>query len=180
MFNKDSFSNGQIDSKLWMCREFENLDWVSNLTHIYGGWYGLNAFLLLSREKFKTNRIESFDIDPNCEPIADMINENWVIKGWQFKAFTLDCNGYVRGGADLVINTSTEHFTTKDWFNNIRPGTRVVLQGSNMKRDDIFVKSNSLDEFLEHYPLSSIAYQGSLDFTYPDWQFTRYMVIGTK
>ena len=79
MFNKDSFSNGQIDSKLWMCREFENLDWVSNLTHIYGGWYGLNAFLLLSREKFKTNRIESFDIDPNCEPIADMINENWVI-----------------------------------------------------------------------------------------------------
>ena len=180
MFNKDSFSNGQIDSKLWMCREFENLGWVSNLTHIYGGWYGLNAFLLLSREKFKANRIESFDIDPNCEPIADMINENWVIKGWQFKAFTLDCNGYVRGGADLVINTSTEHFTTKDWFNNIRPGTRVVLQGSNMKRDDVFVKSNSLDEFLEHYPLSSIAYQGSLDFIYSEWQFTRYMVIGTK
>ena len=36
MFNKDSFSNGQIDSKLWLCRELENLGWVSNLTHIYG------------------------------------------------------------------------------------------------------------------------------------------------
>jgi len=180
MFNKDSFSNGQIDSKLWMCQVLETYRWSSKLTHIYGGWYGLNAFLLLSREKFKVDRIESFDIDPTCEPIADMINENWVIKEWKFKAFTLDCDGHVRGGADLVINTSTEHFKTKEWFNNLRPGTRVVLQGSNMQRDDVLVKSNSLEEFVAHYPLSNITYQGSLDFAYPDWKFTRYMVIGTK
>lgn len=179
MFNKDSFSNGQIDSKLWMCQVLETYRWSSKLTHIYGGWYGLNAFLLLSRETFKVKRIESFDIDPSCEAIADMINENWVIKEWQFKAHTADCNT-LAPKADLVINTSTEHFENKDWFNNLPQGTRVVLQGSNMKRDDVLVKSNSLEEFIAHYPLSDITYQGSLDFTYPDWQFTRYMVVGTK
>lgn len=180
MFNKDSFSNGQIDSKLWMCRELETLGWSSKLTRIYGGWYGLNAFLLLSREKFKVHRIESFDIDSSCKPIADMINENWVIKEWQFKAHTADCNILPPDNVDLVINTSTEHFENKGWFENLPVGTRVVLQGSNMQRDDVLVKSNSVDEFIAHYPLTSIAYQGSLDFVYPGWKFTRYMVIGTK
>lgn len=180
MFNKDSFSNGQIDSKLWMCRELEALGWSSKITRIYGGWYGLNAFLLLSREKFKVQRIESYDIDASCEPIADMINENWVIKEWQFKAHTADCNTLSPNGVDLVINTSTEHFENKDWFNNLYNGTRVVLQGSNMQRDDVLVKSTTLDEFINHYPLTSIAYQGTLEFVYPGWSFTRYMVIGTK
>jgi hypothetical protein len=76
MFNQDAFSNGQIDSKLWLCRELESLEWSSDYTQIYGGWYGVLAFLLLSREKFCVGRIESFDIDPACENIADMINEN--------------------------------------------------------------------------------------------------------
>jgi len=180
MFNKDAFSNGQLDSKLWMCRELEALGWTSNLTYVYGGWYGLNAFLLLSREKFQVGRIESFDIDPTCEPIADMINENWVIKEWKFKAFTLDCNSYVRGIPDVIINTSTENFTSMNWFNNIPPGTRVVLQGSNMQRDDVFVKTNSLDEFADQYPLSKIEFRGTMNFTYPDWHFGRYMLIGIK
>jgi len=180
MFNKDAFSNGQIDSKLWLCRELEALGWNSEYTHIYGGWYGILAFLLLSREKFKLGRIESFDIDPACQPIADMINENWVIKEWKFKAFTLDCNQGVRGSPDLIINTSTEHFETMSWFDNIPTGTRVILQGNNMSHDDHYINSATLEDFILHYPLTEINYQGSLNFIYPDWQFTRYMLIGTK
>ncbi len=34
MINIDAFSNGQMDSKLWLCRELENLGWDSNLTRI--------------------------------------------------------------------------------------------------------------------------------------------------
>ena len=41
MINKDAFSNGQMDSKLWLCRELENLGWDSKLTRIYAGWYGI-------------------------------------------------------------------------------------------------------------------------------------------
>jgi hypothetical protein len=80
MFNKDAFSSGQIGSKIWLCEKLEKLNWSSDLTYIYGGWYGITAFLLLSRGKFNVSKIRSLDIDPSCEPIADMINENWV---WQ-------------------------------------------------------------------------------------------------
>lgn len=180
MFDKDSFSNGQIDSKLWLCRELEALDWDSDLTHIYGGWYGVLAFLLLSREKFQVSRIESFDVDPDCEAVADMINENWVHKEWTFKAFTIDCNQGVRGNPDLLINTSTEHFESMDWFNRIAAGTRVIIQGNNMEHNDHFGNANSLLEFEEKYQLEKILYKGTLDFDYQNWGFTRYMIIGIK
>jgi hypothetical protein len=117
MFNKDAFSNGQIDSKLWLCRKLEALGWSSDYTHIYAGWYGVLAFLLLSREKFKVGRIESFDMDPTAEAVADMINENWVIKEWKFKAFTLDCNQ----GVILVANT------LKVWTGSIIFDQELVL-----------------------------------------------------
>ena len=180
MFNTDAFASGQIDSKLWACRELERLEWTSELTHIYGGWYGVLAFLLLSREQFKVTKIASYDMDPTCESIADMINENWVSKAWQFKAYTVDCNQTVTGAPDLVINTSTEHFSSLAWFDAIAPGTRVVLQGNNMPHDDHVVYSKSLTEFKELYNITDVAYEGSLEFNYPTWSFTRYMIIGTK
>ena len=180
MINKDAFSSGQVGSKIWLCEELERLGWRSNLTHIYGGWYGVLGFLLLSRGNFNVNRIESYDIDPTCEPIADMINEYWVWQNWKFKAHTADCNLVKSNLADLVINTSTEHFDSLLWFNYIPPGTRVILQGNNMPHDDHVIHSSNLDEFKKHYPLSEVIYEGSKEFVYPDWQFTRYMIIGIK
>jgi hypothetical protein len=180
MFNKDAFSNGQVDSKLWLCRELEKLDWSSKLTHVYGGWYGVLPFLLLSREQFKVDRIHSFDADPTCEPVADMINENWVIKDWQFKAHTRDCNLDMPGKPDLIINTSTEHFDSMKWFDNIPLGTRVILQGNNMPHEDHHVYSKTLQDFVNKYTLTSTVFEGSLRFNYPEWSFDRFMVIGIK
>jgi len=177
--NKDAFSSGQISSKLWLCEELERTCWTSNETAIYGGWYALTAFLLLSRGKFKVHHIRSYDVDPDCESIADMINENWVWRDWQFKAITEDCN-IIKTKADLVINTSTEHFDSKQWFDNLDYGTRVILQGNNMPHDDHIVHSENLLQFLNHYPLTKIKYRGQLDFEYPTWKFTRFMVIGIK
>jgi hypothetical protein len=178
--DKDAFSSGQIGSKIWLCEELEKLNWQSNLTYIYGGWYGITAFLLLSRGKFDVDQIQSFDIDPSCEAVADMINENWVWQEWKFKAYTLDCNGYVRGAPDLIINTSTEHFDSTEWFDCIPRGTRVILQGNDMPHDDHHVHSDSLKKFLSMYPVSELLYSGQKDFVYPDWKFTRYMLIGIK
>jgi hypothetical protein len=179
LVNKDAFSNGQIDSKLWLCEELERLGWSSDLTYIYAGWYGVTAFLLLSRGKFHVYKIRSLDIDPTCQPVADMINENWVFKEWKFKAFTQDCNNFEGQYGDLVINTSTEHFDSMDWFTRLPKGTRVILQGNNMPHDDHVIYSNTLEDFVNTYPLSSVAYQGQKEFVYPDWKFTRYMMIGT-
>jgi len=179
LVNKDAFSNGQIDSKLWLCEELERLGWTSDLTYIYAGWYGITSFLLLSRGKFQVNKIRSLDIDPSCQSVADMINENWVFKEWKFKAFTQDCNNFEGQYGDLVINTSTEHFHSMEWFSRLPSGTRVILQGNNMPHDDHFVHTDTLEDFVNTYPLSSIAYQGQQEFKYPKWSFTRYMLIGT-
>jgi len=177
--NKDAFSSGQISSKLWLCEELERTRWTSNETAIYGGWYGLTAFLLLTRNKFKVHKIRSYDIDSNCEPMADMINENWVWQDWKFKAITEDCN-ILKSTADIIINTSTEHFHSKQWFDNINYGTRVVLQGNNMKHEDHVIHFENLQEFLQEFPLTKINYSGQLDFEYPTWKFTRFMLIGIK
>lgn len=178
--NKDAFSSGQVGSKIWLCEELEKTGWTSDLTYIYGGWYGITAFLLLSRGKFFVNKIRSLDIDPSCEPIADMINENWVWDEWKFKALTQDCNKFRDPYGDLVINTSTEHFESKEWFERLPKGTRVVLQGNNMPHEDHVVHCNTQEEFSNLYNLSKINFLGSKQFIYPDWQFTRFMLIGIK
>jgi len=178
--NKDIFSSGQVGSKIWLCEQLEKLGWTSNLTQIYGGWCGILGFLLLSRGKFQVNSIRSFDVDPSCEPIADMINENWVYQDWKFKAFTHDCNNYEGEYGDLIINTSTEHFENMNWYNNIPQGTRVIFQGNNMNHDDHTSTINSLSEFVSQYNLTSVDFIGELEFVYPDWHFSRYMIIGTK
>ena len=180
--DKDAFSNGQIDSKLWLCRELEKL--FDNIDHIwiYGGWYGITAFMLKTRERIKIGQIQSHDVDPDCLAVADMINENWVFKDWQFKAYTSNCNRLEPGVdyPDLIINTSTEHFTSMGWWNRIPSGMTVALQGNNMDHHDHVVHTGSLEEFCKLYPLQETLYKGQMEFTYPTWGFTRYMVIGRR
>lgn len=177
--DKDAFSSGQISSKIWLCEELEKLIENVDRINIYGGWYGLTSFLLLSRGKIKVRQVRSFDIDPSCEKIADTINENWVINDWTFKAFTADCSS-MKEPADIVINTSTEHFVTLKWFENIPTGTWVVLQGNNMKHEDHYDISDNLHDFTKKFNLSTVYYSGEKRFVYPDWEFIRYMLIGIK
>lgn len=181
--HKDAFSNGQIDSKLWLCRELEAL----NLTNkqkiwILGGWQGVAAFLLLSREKLPIKNIRSFDIDPACEPIADLLNENWVFKEWMFKAVTRDGNllDYSYDPPDIVINTSCEHFDSMDWFNKIPPGTLVALQSNNLQHDEDTVSINSIEEMKSMYSIAHVLFAGQLRFVYADKEFVRFMLIGTR
>jgi hypothetical protein len=176
--NNDAFSSGQIGSKIWLCEELEKTDWDVNHVYLYGGWYAMTAFLLLSRGKFKMQKIRSIDIDPACEAVADMINENWVWQDWKFKALTGDCNTFQTEFRGLIINTSTEHFESMEWFNNLSKGTKVVLQGNNMRHDEDTVIIDSLEEFKSRYPLSEYIYAGEKQFAYPDWSFNRYMTIG--
>ena len=180
--DKDAFSSGQIGSKIWLCEELEKLFDSADNIWIYGGWCGIAAFLLNSRGNMRIGQIRSYDIDPNCEAVADMINENWVYQDWKFKASTQDCNvlDLDWSGPDLVINTSTEHFESLDWWHNIPKGTVVALQGNNMMHDDHYVHSSCLKEFTARFPVTEQLYAGEKQFVYPDWQFTRYMLIGVK
>lgn len=180
--DKDAFSSGQIGSKIWLCEELEQLFETIDSVWIYGGWYGISAFLLQSRGNINIGQIRSYDLDPRCEEVADMINENWVIDNWKFKAKTQDCNllDLDWNGPDLVINTSTEHFESLDWWNAIPKGTTVALQGNNMPHEEHHIHSNSLDDFIKSYPVDTLLFQGQKEFVYPTWKFTRFMLIGVK
>lgn len=180
--DKDAFSSGQVGSKIWLCEQLEQLFDNIDTVWIYGGWYGITAFLLQSRGNLTIDSIRSYDLDPTCESVADMINENWLINDWQFKAHTTDCSSLQPklNNPDLIINTSTEHFVNTEWWDNIPNGTYVALQGNNMAHDDHVIHSESLADFCQTYSLSEVLYSGELQFTYPTWNFTRFMQIGKK
>lgn len=176
----DAFSSGQIQSKIWLCEQLENLFDNIDVVYVYGGWYGVLSFLLRARNNIKIKKIRSFDLDPYCEYAADTLNENWKWQDWQFKAITQDCNQTDCSEADLIINTSTEHFRSRDWWHNIPKGKTVVLQSNNMSHDDHVESYNDPEHFLKEYPLDQVLYKGSIDFQYPNWSFTRVMLIGVK
>jgi len=180
--NPDAFSSGQIGSKIWLCEELEKIYTQIDYLGIYGGWYGITHFLLKVRGNIQIDRCVSLDMDPTCQPVADMINENWVWQDWQFKAFTEDCNKSITSlrNMDMIINTSTEHFDNMDWWNNIPKGTAVVLQGNNMPHEDHHVHSSCLEDFVKMYPVRQLMYSGEKAFVYPNWSFTRFMIIGEK
>ena len=180
--DKDAFRSGQIASKIWLCEKLESLFDSIDTIWIYGGWIGMTAFLLKSRNNLSISNIRSYDMDPSCESIADMINENWVYQDWQVKAHTSNCSVLTPklGNPDLIINTSTEHFDTMEWWNNIPHGTYVAIQGNNMPHADHVVHSKSLEDFCQGYVIDKLLYKGELEFKYPDWKFTRFMLIGIK
>lgn len=178
----DAFSNGQVDSKLWLCSELESINQHPNPSiWILGGWYGIQAFLLLSRDRMNIKEVRSFDVDPECQPVADKINNNWEIQEWKFKAFTQDCNTLdYTNPPDIVINTSVEHFDSTEWFDRIPKETLVCLQGNDMNHDDHHSQYTNLDSFVNAFPLTEVKFIGEHKFSYPSWSFTRFMLIGSK
>jgi hypothetical protein len=185
----DAWMSGQIGSKLWLARELEALGLTEPLNiWILGGWYAQTAFLLLARERLPVKRIRSFDLDPEVADVAEMVNETWVFRDWQFRAFTADCNSltedrcwdYFSEPPDLYINTSSEHFDSMAWWDNIPDGKLVAVQSNDMDHADHLFHITSQAEMRDTFPLRDLLYSGELAFDYGSWGFTRYMVIGRK
>ncbi|MDE0091824.1 MAG: hypothetical protein OXN83_00895 [Oligoflexia bacterium] len=188
--NKDVYSSGQIESKLWLCREIEKLfqNHKAQKIWILGGWVGLMSFLLLSRERLNIKLICSFDKDPLCKRPAELINENWVWKNRKFKAETRDCHSldYQNPSAmgleapDLVINTSSEHFESAKWYDNIPKGSVVAIQSCNLQHKDHISCVHSKEELIEQLSFTKKLYSGELKFDYGEHSFSRYMLIAQK
>lgn len=215
----DAFSSGQVGSKVWLAQILEKVapafgQGGPHTVWIYGGWQGVLGFLLLSRQgtspDFYIERIRSFDLDEKATLIANTINENWVWREWQFRAFTADCNSLFREvpsspedpaaavfvpaledygpSPTIVINTSVEHFADRTWFEQIPHGALVVLQASDFDHEGVaseHAKDFSSDAaFAKAFPLGEQWFSGSLLFEYGEgasrWSFQRRMLIGRK
>ncbi len=188
--NLDAFSSSQVGSKLWMVTEIEKClgDFTSHPEKGYriwvlAGWYGVTNLIIRSRSIIPVEHIHSVDVDPACEPIADKINKFWEWQGWQFKAHTADANGLVYNKDNcphIVINSSVEHFTSREWFDRIPKGTLVALQACDLPHDTHVAAYEKLDDLKNEFKFSELLYDGTLVFNYPERNLSRFMVIGIK
>ena len=183
--NPDAFSSGQILSKLWLAEELENVIAAEAVPQpitvaALGGWYGMVNFILRVRDRIKIDKFVNIDQDLDACDNADRLNEPWVWQQWQFKSQCADANQVDLSTYNLVINTSTEHFHDHTWFDNIASGTVVAIQSNDMSHDDHCGNHHGLEDVISQFPVSKLCYSGLKKFTYPDWEFTRFMIIGIK
>lgn len=184
----DAWADGQVRSKLWLCEQLEKHLRVKpprgHHVWLLGGWYAMTAFLLFSRDIARGIRVQSFDVDPDCAPIARKVNNLWEIEG-RFQASTADVNGSDfsfsgwGGPPDVVINTSCEHMEPS-WYLKVPSHTLLALQGTNMEHEQHEHGIASLDEMRARFPMRETLFAGTLSFSYPDKQFDRFMLIGRR
>jgi len=195
----DAFSQGQLDSKRWLIDTAIGLGIPLGRTWVLCGWIGTLSYLMFTRsDDLKLTSVRSFDIDPNCEELAEKLNKENVKAGWRFKAFTKDVNllDYdcfewsvwstvnnrmshpIQDAADTIINTSCDHMgSDRSWWDRIPAGKLVILQNNNWHENDQHDNSTTdLDSFKAMYPFGELLYAGQLDCTL----YQRFMLIGRK
>lgn len=195
----DSFSLGQLQSKTWAVEIMQDLFAVKKLDYgivfILCGWYATLAALMFYA-RIPILKIRSFDVDPECEKIADFINKTNCDNGWRFKAITediynIDFNKHswqcwsnknsrmsypITDSPNTIINTACEH-TDKTWYDKVPDGKLMVLQSNDSFTEFGHVNAvTDLEEFESMYPMKEIYYKGKLNLD----NLTRFMLIGVK
>ena len=184
IIDKDAFSSGQILSKLWLCEQLEQTSLTKRPITIwlYGGWYATTALLLLSRDKMNIRHIVNHDIDSVALDISKQLLDPWTYNNPIFySTVTIDVNRIEYDSyPDLIINTSTEHIESTQWYDNIPKGITCAFQSNDMPHENHCHSVRNHKELLDIFPLSKVLYGGVKRFEYPDWSFTRSMIIGIK
>ena len=196
-FCKDSFSRGQLQSKIWLIHELESLSLDLGTVFLCAGWYATLATMLFE-SNIKVNKIRSFDIDTDVVKVAEIFNKLWVMDNWRFKAITADILDIdysqhtwsvwsnknqrmsfpISDTPDTIINTSCEHLDNfAEWYSLIPADKLVILQSNNFFEADDHVNCvESLEEFNTQTPMATVLYEGELDLG----KYKRFMRIGIK
>lgn len=196
-YDKDCFSRGQLQSKLWLVNELKKLDLDLGTVFLCAGWYGTLAVMLFE-SGIKIDKIRSFDIDPTTVDIAEVFNKPWFTNQWRFKALINNIHDIdykehtwqywsnannrlsypITDIPNTVINTSCEHIENfTEWYNKIPNGKLVILQGNNYFEIAEHVNcSSNLQEFGNKSPMTTVLYEGALELP----KYKRFMKIGFK
>lgn len=176
--NFDSFSHGQMKSKIWLAEKLEPYLTKENIV-VLGSWYNVTALVLKCRNY--AGKIYGIDIDPEVKSIADKVCNMWVIEN-SVENIICDANN-ITVPYDAVINCSSEHMTT-EWFDGIKPGTLVCIQSSSVTDPEypwlIKTASPDIESFKQKYNLSTTLFCDTLRIQYDSWGYDRYMLIGIK
>ena len=180
MRTMDAFWSGQLKSKEWLIDRLEfvlrpNINKELLSIDIHGGWVGtLSSMLFCSN--IPISKIRSIDIDPHCQQVAYAMNKIEEIEQ-RFEAVTGDMLD-VNCNADIIINTSCEHITQKQydlWLSRLPSKSMLVLQSNNYKIDEHIRTCENLDDFKKQSNINVI-FGEKLELP----MYTRYMLIGYR
>jgi hypothetical protein len=179
---RDSFSTGQLYSKMWLLSELHNIYKLDIHTlHHLGCWHGLLSSWIIKEFPTLVKHLNLVDVDPSVSELAfdtccaslsssiDTINK-WVLSAEDYcKNLRLD-----DPKSSIVINTSCEHMSY-DWVQYLPSGTLVCAQSNNSSAEEGHTNAEpNLDSFVANLNLNLIYYSGTLEFP----MYKRFMVIG--
>ena len=196
-YDKDCFSRGQLQSKLWLVAELKRLNLKLGTVFLCAGWYATLAVMLFE-SGIEVDKIRSFDIDTSTVDIAEVFNKTHFVNNWQFKAlvediFNIDYNEHtwqhwsntnsrmsypITDAPNTIINTSCEHIENfSKWYNKIPNGKLVILQSNDYFEVEEHVNcSDNLDDFSNSSPMTNTLFEGELSLQ----KYKRFMKIGFK
>ena len=184
--NFDSFSHGQIQSKLWLCEELENHIPANQTVAILGGWHNVLGFMMLTRRPSHYRRIINVDTDLAAIATANKLCDAWIVNSvdtTNVLNIVGDCNSetIIINSANVIINCSVEHFESTEWFFNLPKGTLVCIQSSDVIDENApwSVKSPNPDmkTLIERFPMEHI-FMGTKRIQYAHFGYNRFMLIG--
>ena len=203
----DSFSRGQLRSKLWVSDTIKDLDIdLGDMVYVCAGWYGVLPAILFERNKVEN--ILSFDSDASTDNPADTLNKEQTIDGLKFKAVvqdihslkykneSFDVNHYqytemtefkitkqsmpAKMDATCVINTSCEHIVDFDkWWAGIPKGMLVIMQNNDFDDEDHEHAEDTVTS-LEEFSKRLNVSETLYEGTLALEEYNRYMIIGRK
>lgn len=179
-FNSDSFSHGQIVSKLWLCQQLEPYLQPHQRLAILGCWYNVLGFML--RVRGHQQHITGYDCDTGAVSWARRICDTWNFDG-SIRHVAADVNTVDLSQYDVVVNTSSEHMSG-GWFDRVDSGALVCIQSSDIVDSAppwlVVNGSGNLTDFIAKYPVSQTLFSGQKSFDYGQLCYSRFMLIGIK
>ena len=185
----DSFSHGQIKSKLWLCESFAL--WFkkylsadnSYILNWYGSWVGIGPFLLLANNPKLFKKINLYDLNSADLATSKNLLDFWRCESVEINTHTADVNSILPSSEphQIFINTSCEHVHETQWLANIPKNTHILLQSTDMPHVEHTNCPTDMTDFAGKYAGHiNILEQHFIQFNYPDKKFSRYMLFGTK
>lgn len=166
---RDAFRKKQIQSKQIL---FNNLlKYCNNLNDkilVIGGWLGFISFVLF---KAGYSNVTEIDKDPKVAIFSKHLNRF----NNNFNHFTADINTFNTTHYDIIINTSCEHINDNSWYNNLKAGTKVFLQSTNLESYDHTNLVQTIDQMRKLYPSNEIEF-GEIDCG----SWSRFYISGIK
>jgi len=180
----DSFSHGQVASKLWLCEQLEPFVKEGSDITILGSWHNVLGFMLSVRRPNYYKNILGIDSDPEVIRISDKITDYWKYGSHRIRNMCEDANELKFINDEVLINCSAEHFNNDVWYENIPAGTLICIQSSDMTDPEhpwlITYPNPTIEAFVERYPVSKTLYLDTLNIDYDNWGYKRFMLIGIK